>query len=196
MSKFFDSIRVKPENDRSKPKDEPRCQWRGCEKPGTNKAPKGRGKEGQFYNFCTTHVRQYNKSYNYFSGMSDKDVVDFQKDSMTGHRPTWSVGSNGASGTAKGFNPSFGADDAHGLFGDDAAHASAKKPQRAVRNMERKQLAVLNLDGNATKEEIKARFKELAKRLHPDANGGKSGSEEKLREVISAYNYLKQAGLC
>ena len=43
--------------------------------------------------------------------------------------------------------------------------------------------------------EIKARFKELVKRHHPDANGGDRGSEDRLREIIQAYNYLKQAGL-
>ena len=44
-------------------------------------------------------------------------------------------------------------------------------------------------------EDIKARFKELVKRHHPDVNGGDTRSEEKLREIIQAYNYLKQAGL-
>ena len=47
----------------------------------------------------------------------------------------------------------------------------------------------------ATQAEIKSRFKELVKRHHPDANGGDTRSEDKLREIIQAYNYLKQAGL-
>jgi DnaJ-class molecular chaperone len=47
----------------------------------------------------------------------------------------------------------------------------------------------------AERQEIKARFKELVKRHHPDANGGDKRSEDKLREIIQAYNYLKQAGL-
>ena len=34
------------------------------------------------------------------------------------------------------------------------------------------------------------------KRCHPDANGGDRGSEDKLREIIEAYNYLKSAGYC
>ena len=38
-------------------------------------------------------------------------------------------------------------------------------------------------------------FKELVKRLHPDHNKGDRTSEDKLREVIQAYNYLRQAGL-
>ena len=41
---------------------------------------------------------------------------------------------------------------------------------------------------------IKARFKELVKRHHPDANGGDRSSEDKLREIIQAYNYLKSIG--
>jgi DnaJ-class molecular chaperone len=54
----------------------------------------------------------------------------------------------------------------------------------------------LSLEVHATKAEIKTRFKELVKRHHPDANGGDRGSEDKLREIIVAYNYLKSAGFC
>ncbi|MEQ1713083.1 MAG: DnaJ domain-containing protein, partial [Hyphomicrobium sp.] len=53
----------------------------------------------------------------------------------------------------------------------------------------------LHLTEAATKEEIKSRFKELVKRHHPDANGGDTRSADTLREIIQAYNYLKQAGL-
>src|SRR6266850_1383749 len=40
------------------------------------------------------------------------------------------------------------------------------------------------------------RFMELVKRHHPDANGGDRASEDKLREIIEAYNYLKKIGSC
>jgi curved DNA-binding protein CbpA len=36
----------------------------------------------------------------------------------------------------------------------------------------------------------------LVKRHHPDANGGDRTSEDRLREIIQAYNYLKSAGFC
>jgi DnaJ-class molecular chaperone len=49
---------------------------------------------------------------------------------------------------------------------------------------------------SATREEIKARFKLLVKRHHPDANGGDRSAEDRLREIIQAYNYLKTAGFC
>ena len=60
---------------------------------------------------------------------------------------------------------------------------------------ERKSLDALDLPETASKEEIKARFKELVKRHHPDANGGDTRSADTLREIIQAYNYLKKAGL-
>ena len=49
----------------------------------------------------------------------------------------------------------------------------------------------LELGGDATPAKIKARYKELVKRHHPDANGGDRSSEERLREIIQAYNYLR-----
>jgi DnaJ-class molecular chaperone len=51
------------------------------------------------------------------------------------------------------------------------------------------------LDERVDRAQIKARFKQLVKQHHPDANGGDKRSENKLREIIQAYNYLKQAGL-
>ena len=67
--------------------------------------------------------------------------------------------------------------------------------RRQLRPLEKKALTTLDLPETAAKPEIKTRFKELVKRHHPDANGGDTRSEERLREIIQAYNYLKQAGL-
>ena len=67
---------------------------------------------------------------------------------------------------------------------------------RTVRNAERKALDVLGLEIEATPVDIKARFKLLVKRHHPDANGGDRSCEDKLRQIIQAYNYLKSVGFC
>ena len=76
-SKYFDMIRIKRPSEKKKDEQPglPNCQWKGCDKPGHHKAPKGRGHDGEFFVFCATHVRQYNASYNYFEGMSDQDVA-------------------------------------------------------------------------------------------------------------------------
>ncbi len=58
-----------------------------------------------------------------------------------------------------------------------------------------KALATLGLDDTADAEKIKTRYKEWVKRLHPDANSGDRSMEDKLREIIQAYNYLRTAKL-
>jgi hypothetical protein len=204
-SKYFDSIRVS----RGKRDDEPArsetdfppCQWKGCEKPAPYRAPMGRGREGDYFSFCIDHVRQYNATYNYFDGMSDNEVRDFQKDAITGHRPTWKVGANAwAHGTREGRKE--GEAEANSKSANFTAwraqktgSAEPKDRRRVLRPLEKKSLDALHLDGSATREDIKAKFKELVKLHHPDANGGDKQSEDKLREIIQAYNFLKQAGL-
>ncbi len=205
-SKYFDCIRVKPEEDRTAPDETPTCEWPGCRHPGEHPAPRGRGREGQYFNFCTAHVREYNKSYNYFNGMSDQDVAAFQKANLTGHRPTWSVSTNGrkrasqdgSAGKPDAFMHGFGVDDPLGVLGKATGTEGPRDYETAkpIRKAERKCLRALDLDSRATGNEIKTRFKLLVKRHHPDHNGGDRRSEDKLREVIQAYNYLKEAGLC
>lgn len=205
-SKYFDRIRVKPAQDRMNVQHTPVCSWPECGNPGTYRAPKGRGREGEYHLFCLDHVRDYNKSYNYFSGMSDDDVAAYQKSSITGHRPTWSSGINvwaatgfrsAAEGHMSGFKRDFETVDQFGFFGrGQQSGADHAEPRRPIRNAERKSFRVLDLSETSTAEEIKARFKMLVKRHHPDSNGGDRGNEDRLREVIQAYNYLKQAGFC
>ena len=71
-----------------------------------------------------------------------------------------------------------------------------EREERLVHNAARKAFDALGLDVSAKPEEIKARFKDLAKRHHPDANGGDRSQEERLREIIHAYKYLRQTGYC
>jgi hypothetical protein len=205
-SKFFDRLRVKPDEKRLLRDTCPKCESEGCNEPGLYPAPKGRGLEGQYHRYCLDHVREYNKGYNYFSGLPDEEVVKHQKNDATGHRPTWFVGvnswarnraaKNGARARG-GYAHRFATQDPFGLFGEGApgGDTPGAAPRRPLKRLERRSLRQLNLDDNATKTDIKARFKELVKRLHPDLNHGDRTAEDKLREVIQAYNYLRQAGL-
>jgi hypothetical protein len=208
-SKYFDSIRVAAKRERTEAarEEHPHCQWKGCEKPGLHRAPRGRGRDGQWFLFCIDHVRQYNASYNYFEGMNDSEVQTFQKDAITGHRPTWKVGMNGTAKDGPGTGAAtsqankgvFGwrALDPHQFFARraKAAREAPAETRRQLKPLEKKSLQTLNLSGSASRIEIKARFKELVKVYHPDANGGDARSGDKLREIIQAYNLLKQAGL-
>ncbi|KZK77423.1 Chaperone protein DnaJ [Pseudovibrio sp. W64] len=202
-SSIFDSIRVKPGKERTTSSKGPKCEWDGCDQPGTHKAPKGRDREGQYFHFCVDHVKAYNKSYNYFSGMDDDSVRSYQRDSMTGHRPTWKMGVNSQADAANardGSRTNIGGEDVndpHNIFaGATGARSQPQEPQRKVLALEKRSFETLNLRVTARGAEIKTRYKELVKIHHPDANGGDRSSEDRLREIIQAYNVLKKSGYC
>ena len=205
-SPLFDRIKVKPDKDRLLRAQCPGCDWPSCTAPATHRAPKGRLREREYWRFCLEHVREYNHSYNFFAGMSTDDIARYQKDAVTGHRPTWKMGMTGGGRRSAKPDPAGifggGADDPLGLFrefggpsGTRAASERARSERRMVRNAERKAFDVLGLEIDATAHDVKTRFKALVKRHHPDANGGDRSSEDKLREIIQAYNYLKSVGL-
>ena len=205
-SPLFDRIRVKPDQDRRQNAELPACQWPDCGAPATHRAPKGRLRASEYWRFCLDHVREYNNSYNFFAGMSEDAIAKYQKDAITGHRPTWKMGSIGG-------QPRPATAAVRATFAPPAGRPTTFRPVRRGRrplvrpcapgsggphhlNAQRRALGVLGLEADAKRADIKARFKLLVKRHHPDANGGDRGSEERLREIIQAYNYLKSAGYC
>ncbi len=110
-SPLFDRIRVARGEDGAKPSARPsarpaateaRCEHPGCAGLGEYRAPKGRGREGQYWRFCLEHVRLYNSTYNYFAGLPDDAVASFQKSAVVGHRPTWPMGAKSAAARETG----------------------------------------------------------------------------------------------
>lgn len=198
-SKIWDRIRTKRRRPAYEEVQKPRCQWDGCDQGGVHRAPVGRHAEGQYFLFCFEHVKEYNKGYNYFSGLSDTEVARYQKEAVTGNRPTWTMGVNKSarhgpttahvrSGPTRIRDP-FG-------FVRDGRGEPVKPADRRLKPLETKAFETLGLAASATPSDIKSRYKELVKKHHPDANGGDRGSEDRFRAVIQAYQLLKQAGFC
>ncbi len=52
-------------------------------------------------------------------------------------------------------------------------------------------LRVMGFDAPVNLTELKSRYKELVKKLHPDANGGDKAAEDKLKDINQAYATLK-----
>ena len=203
-SPLFDCIRVKPGEDRRLRAEQPCCDWPSCTRSATHRAPKGRHREREYWRYCLDHVREYNQSYNFFSGMNADAVARYQKDALTGHRPTWKMGANTSAKRGKGSAEADleGASDPFSMFselngrgrwrpGPGGAAGEAKVETRKVFNAERKALQVMGLGSDATLETVKAKYKALVKQHHPDANGGDRSTEDRLIEIIKAYNYLK-----
>jgi DnaJ-domain-containing protein 1 len=191
-SRIFDRIRVKREPAQAADPDQPRCEFPGCNAPGGHRAPMGRLREGQYFSFCLDHVREYNATYNYFNGMSAEDVALYQRDALVGHRPTWSMGLNrGTKGFREDGGDQVSTSDPLGMSRPRRRPACTEpaKPRYGLAAL--RALDQLGLDETADAAAIKARYKDLVKRLHPDANSGDRSNEDKLREIIRAYNYLK-----
>ena len=207
--KFFD-IRVRPpktaeekarENDvfALKP-GEVRCDHPECSLAATAKAPKSRDMPGVYYNFCVKHAAEYNKNWNFYSGMSEGQIRAAQeKEKMTGGRPTWSMkaDANSREAAAAAARDARHVNDPFGLFRAQQrkAEAAASAAGRTLGKLERQALADLDLDAGADGAAIRAAYKDLLKRCHPDMNGGDRSAEHKLQRVIKAYKTLQKSGL-
>jgi hypothetical protein len=130
--------------------------------------------------------------------MNADAVARYQKDALTGHRPTWKMGANG--GVKKGAEAEIdGAFDPFSMFAElngrtgwrKGPEAQPKVETRKIMNAERKALQVMGLGPSATLADVKSMYKALVKQHHPDANGGDRSTEDRLIEIIKAYNYLK-----
>ena len=199
--KFGYDIRIKPPKGKGRePKAVERiCEWEGCEAKAAHKAPKGKNTENEYYWFCLEHVREYNRNWNYFEGMSDNEARDFQEQQRMGGRPTWKFGTLGSAGDGKKMNQG----DSGFTNGRTRAGFSSPRPKQTHRRsrsgLSKRQLRafeVFDISHSATAEEIRDQYKLLVKKFHPDANGGDQSFEARLREVIEAYQVFKSSGFC
>jgi curved DNA-binding protein CbpA len=207
--KFLD-IRVRP----PKPEEEAAAQdvnalkpgERACDNPGcrlaaTARAPKSRELPGEHYWFCLPHAAEYNRNWNFFAGMSEGEIRRRQEDELfTGGRPTWDFKASANSRENGAFYARTGRGragfrDPFNMFGHNAGKAVSEPAGRNLGKIERHALADLDLDEAAEPPAIRARYTELVKRCHPDANGGDRSAEDKLQRVIRAYQALRKAGM-
>ena len=70
------------------------CDWNKCINEGLYKAPKEKDNSKNFRLLCLTHIKEFNKNWNYFSGMDDGQVIEFLKSDMIWHKPTQSFSSS------------------------------------------------------------------------------------------------------
>jgi len=125
--------------------------------------------------------------------MHDREIERYMREDMVGHRPTWPMGMGKAGRFSRA--AARGAEDPFDMFTGSASAAEQARARarraHAASPEEEAALNVLELDPPVTLQELKARYKELAKRLHPDANGGDTHAEERLKAVNLAYTTLK-----
>lgn len=185
MTMQFETMRRRGKREIPGPEVERRCDWPGCEEMAEHRAPRSRRELNRFWWFCLDHVRQYNASWNYYAGMTEQEIEADVRFDTVWQRPSWRMG---ASNGTFAFG-SVDIDDSFALFGraGEVKHRPATPEEQA--------LVVLDLQPPVTIAVVKARYKELVKRHHPDANGGAKASEERFKDISAAYRIvLKSLG--
>ena len=179
-----------PEYADNQPKAEVRrCEMPGCADSGEHKAPKHRGLN-EYYFFCFEHARDYNKAWDFFSGMSPREVEDHIYSSHYGDRPTWRYAGDGAAEEALG-KASW---KSYNFTEKEKEPEQNRSGFRTETNSpEFQAMAIMGLAPPVTLDAIKARYKTLVKIHHPDINRHNPKSEELLKEINMAYTILKLA---
>jgi hypothetical protein len=174
------------------PEEPPRpCEHAGCANSGEYRAPRDRAHLNDYRWFCLDHVREYNRAWDYYKGMAPTEIEHELRADSGWQRPTWPLGRLG------GFNP-FESEylrDPLGILRDTPLHKARRErtPKRDEPPAElRAALDLLELTWPLDAVALRARYKELAKRYHPDANGGDRAAEDKLKDINRAYSLLRR----
>ena len=191
-------IRLKPHSpefaDPVKPHSkEKRCDMPYCPNVGTFRAPKDRSLSEHYW-FCQDHITEYNRAWNFFDGMNPKEVEDHILKSMFGDRPTWRYDMDQAERLRQqawefygmGENP-----DEHASRAWQEYEQNGRQVDQTSQEFEA--MAIFGLEPPINEAKMKERYKELAKKYHPDRNRGCEKSEEMLKKVNVAYTVLKLA---
>lgn len=163
-----------------------RCAVSGCSAPGEHKAPRSRSSLHEYQWLCLEHVREFNKAWDYFSGMSPDEIEAFRREAITGHRPTWKPSD------MLHLPPTEALRESMARFFADYSTSAAKKhdPFAGMKPALRKALVTLNLEPPVTVAALKKHYKTLAKRYHPDTNSGDRAAEETFKHITHAYGIV------
>ena len=159
------------------------CAWPGCAACGEYRAPRSRTELRDFQWLCLDHVREFNRSWDYFKGMGAEQIEAQRREDITWSRPTWPPGLNTAELRLK--DP-FELLYAHGFTKQSPKDHPAKRPPTTAQLHAR----TLGLPEGFTAEEMKRRYKALVKQHHPDLHGGDRHQEEQLKVINAAYTWL------
>ena len=161
------------------------CDMPDCACAGEYRAPKSRTSLNEYHWFCLEHVRAYNASWDFYKGMTPGQIEAQTRMDTGWQRPTWPLGSLGKQ---QALDEALARDPLHIFSGK---RRNAQPPKAVVPADLREPIHTLGLDWPVSLDVLKARYKELAKRHHPDANGGDRASEERLKTINIAYAALR-----
>ena len=118
--------------------------------------------------------------------MSADEIEEFIENDIIGHRKTHKIGANRSNYFDKTNEIRENIFNSFNHIGNEEFSSNSFKIEYT------NALAELNInDKNSTLEDIKSKFKDIVKRLHPDTVGYKEENIEKLKKVLESYKIIK-----
>ena len=160
------------------------CDWNNCFEEGSYKAPIEKDNSKKYRLLCLNQIKEFNKNWNYFEGMDDKQINEFIKSDMTWHKSTQSFSSS---------------DNFFKVLWNNALREDLNKykingqfdPTNKFNHNDVKAFDIHGLSIGIKRKIIKEKFKKLVKKYHPDMNAGNKKYEDKLKVITLAYTQLK-----
>ena len=162
------------------------CDWDNCKELGEYRAPVEKDNSKKFKMLCLKHVKEFNKNWNYFSGMNDNQIMNFLKSDMTWHKPTQSFSSSDNFFKILWNNTLKDESDKMKIRNEYDHMRQFKFDHKDIKAFE-----ILGLTVGMKWIKVQEKFKTLVKKFHPDMNSGDKKYEEKLKLITLAYTQLK-----
>jgi len=159
------------------------CEAEGCTNEGVYPAPRSRNALRDYKWFCLEHVREYNKSWNYYEGLQGAALEAEIRRATTWERPSWKF----ATGTLS--EDQF--TDTLGLFNFD--RKEPHKRRKKLTREEQEAWDVLQLEPVNDIDAVKKQYKRLVKENHPDKNKGDVQAEERLKDINLAFSLIRKS---
>ena len=154
------------------------CYNPDCKELGIYPAPKSKENLREYLYFCINCIREFNKSWNYFEGLNEQELEIEIRKSTTWNRPSWKFGT-------KNLNYDF--EKAFRQFNDQKKLDENKNVSKKIKDA----FNLLDLDLNSSPDEIKRRYKNLAKKWHPDVQQNETNhNKNKFIDITNAYKTI------
>lgn len=168
-----------------------KCEHPNCECEGEYRAPKNRELK-EYYWFCLKHVSEYNKSWNFYDGMSQEEIELENKLDETWHSPSWKFGVSLDNLAKQGkLNDPFEIYNTYMKRKPNIKNSQSKiSLQSALTVRELEAVQVFEICFPYTENQLKKRYKILVKKYHPDLNQGSKKAEEMFKKISECYRIL------
>lgn len=159
-----------------------KCDYPGCTKAGTCRAPKTRDLK-EYWMFCKEHAAEYNKNWNYYADMTPEEIdAEWERETFGIADKDLKAANQKEAEYAKFIN-----DFLTGRSSFDKMPAKKTVPSQIT-----SAFRVFELPITASWREISAKYRTLAKKYHPDTAKDKSAATVEFTRITTAYETLKK----